>query len=209
MALDLVDLMGLYAKRGIADWDHAHHELRKRAKECLGAAGIAQNVSEATVTINTIYNTKNGDRLKFIPMPKHNQAGIDRCFFIPVRQMEAGGQEIAHFELFLLVAQKDCLAFRFECAHASPSTHDYGHVQMSRKMLRKTIEVTGTPSWLPDSYPAFPIATSDPVRMFLAMATAVHGYSGGLTDVLQNIFQTASRAGDSVEYLSALKEMHA
>jgi hypothetical protein len=205
-SLDLIDLLGLYARRGIDDWNGAAHELRKRAQVCLGTA-IAENVTEAFVTIQTIYNEANANRLRFIPMPKHPKGGIERCFFLPVREIKAGGQEKVAFELFLLVARTDCLAFRFEPAHAFPSTHGYGHVQFSRKMLRRTIEVPNIPDWFPVSYPAFAISTSDPLRMFLSMATAVHGYSSGLVSVLQDIFQTASRAADSAAYLNELKKM--
>lgn len=203
-SLDLVDLMGLYARQGIAHWKQAPSELRKRASECLGAE-IADNEPEAFVTIQTIFDTTNANRLRFIPMPKHPKGGIERCFFLPIREKINGGKERTTFELFMLVARKDCLAFRFEPAHKPPSNHSYGHVQMSRKMLRKTVEVKTVPQWLPDSYPAFPIATSDPLRMFLAMTTAVHGYSGGLVTVLQEVFQKASRASDLAVYLNELK----
>jgi hypothetical protein len=206
-SLDLIDLMKLYARRGVEDWNTACGELRGRAAKCLGT-GIAEKYDQARVTIDTVYNALNANQLSFIPMPKLSKGKIDRCFFLPVREYD-GVQETVAFELFLLVARTDCLAFRFEPAHRLPSTrHGYGHVQMSRTMLRKTIQVHGVPGWLPDSYPAFPLSTSDPLKMFLAMATAVHGYaSGGLADLLTDIFQKAGRAVDSAGYLKELKEM--
>jgi len=205
-APDLIDLMTLYSRRGIADWRNAQGELRQRARNCLGTA-IAENDAEASVTIRTIFNERNANRLRFIPMPKVPTGGIERCFFLPIRETTDKGEEIASFDLFLLVARTDCLAFRFEPAHVPQTTHRYGHVQMSRKMLRKSIEPTGVPKWLPVSYPAFPLATSDPLRMFLSMATAIHGYEGGVTRVLQDIFRGVGRAREVGPYLDELKKL--
>jgi hypothetical protein len=204
---NLSDLMLLYARRGVADWidwKKTQSELRKRAGECLGTK-IAENDAEAAVTLNTVYNGRNKDRLRFIPMPKHRKGGIERCFFLPIREVRNGKEKWA-FDLFLLVGAKNCLAFRFEQAHPAPSTHDFGHIQMSRKMLRKEI-IPKTLPWIPDSYPAFPIPTSDPLRMFLCVATAVHGYGGGVMTVLQEIFQSASRLGELGLYVDELKQV--
>lgn len=206
MSLDYVDLMKLYARQGIAHWNSAPWDLQTRARKCLGF-GIAEKYEQARVTIDTIYNSRNANQLSFIPMPKLSKGGIDRCFFLPIRAYD-GAEVTVAFELFLLVRRTDCLAFRFEPAHRRPSTrHGYGHVQMSRKMLRRTIEVQGIPEWLPDSYPAFPMSTSNPLKMFLAMATAVHGYAdGGLEDLLGEMFQAAGRAIEIPIYRKELKE---
>lgn len=201
---DFIELMWLYARRGIADWKAAHSELRRRASRCLGTAAIAENETEASVTIQTMFNGTNADRLRFIPMPKHPKKGIDRCFFLPVRQMQSGGQESVTFELLLLVERTECLAFRFEPAHKRPG-HNYGHIQLSRSMLRKTIAVSGIPPWLPDSHPAFPVLTAEPLKVFLCMVTAVHGYDTGCTAVLQDMF--AGRPGELGVYLDILKSM--
>ena len=190
-----VDLMGLmkdYALQGIADWRHTtltRDEVKKRARECLGPSNIADNLAEAAVTINTIYKEENANRLRFIPMPKRPRKGIDRCFFLPIRTKGASGQDVVAFDLFLLVSQMNCLAFRFEPPHKPPTTHGYAHVQMSRKMVRKTIEPSGIPAWLPQSYPAFPVFNASPVSMFLALTTAVHGYVDGIERLLLEIFQ--------------------
>lgn len=202
---DFLELMKLYARRGIDDWKSAPNELRKRAQDCLGT-GIADHDYEANTTIHTIYNGTSSTQLSFIPMPKHPAGGIERCFFLPVRELASGGQETLAFELFLLVARKDCLAFRFEPARAA-SAHNYGHMQLSRKMLKKTIEVKGIPDWLPVTYPAFPMLTSEPLKVFLCMITAVHGYQGGSVTVLQDVFQRASRMSELAFYLAELKKM--
>jgi hypothetical protein len=200
---DYIELMRLYARRGIADWNKARGDIRLRAATCLGNA-IAENEPQANITIHTLYNGANADLLRFIPMAKHPSKGIDRCFFLPVREKQSGGNETVAFELFLLVERTDCLAFRFEPAHSRP-VHNYQHMQLSRSMLRKTIPVTGIPSWLPDTHPAFPMLTSDPLKVFLCMVTAVHGYEAGCITVLQDIF--ANRPGELGVYLDILKGM--
>jgi hypothetical protein len=76
---------------------------------------------------------------------------------------------------------------------------------MNQRMLKKTINLVGVPQWIPDKYPAFPISTSNPLRMFLAMGTAVHGYADrGFADLLVDIFQKAGRTADSTAYLAEL-----
>ncbi len=203
----LDDLMRLYARRGVDDWKAAPQNLHSRALKCLGMAAIAQRYAEAEATINTVFDGQNAGRLKFIPMPQCNSAGIERCFFLPIREQRAGGHETIAFDLLLLVREEKCLAFRFEPADRQQSTHGYGHVQFNRKMLKRTIEVLGVPEWVPEKYPAFPISTSNPLRVFLCMATAVHGYRGGLEKVLTEIFQRASRTPQLASYLKELKEM--
>lgn len=205
---ELSDLMWLYARRGIADWKAAESTLRRRAIQCLGAE-IADNEAEAAVTLHAIYSqTSDNKHLRFIPMPRHPKSpGFDRAFFIPVCEAKANGFSVG-FELFLIVnaSNKNCLAYRFEPAHELPSTHNYGHVQMSRSLLRKTI-IASTLGWVPVKYPAHPLGTSDPLRMFLSMTTAVHGYHGGVIDVIQAVFVEASRAREVARYTVELQQM--
>jgi hypothetical protein len=198
-------LMQLYAQEGISQWKTAPNNLKFRAQACLGTA-IAENETEAFVTLATIYNGQNATRLRFIPMPKKPKHGIERSFFIPVREYRPSGELIVGFELFLLVSGMNCLAYRFEPAHRMPTVHNYNHVQMSQQLLRKTIP-TAVPTWLPDKYPAFPLSTTNPLRVFLAMITAMHGYAGGVVAVLQDIFLKAGRAPETAAYLSELQAM--
>ena len=205
---NLMELMRLYASQGIADWNDkhkTHYGVQKRARECLGT-GIAENETQAFVTIGTIYNERNANRLRFIPMPKRPKHGIERAFFIPVNRIDDKGAVITTFALFLLVKEKYCLAYRFELAHRAPSVHDYHHVQMSHEMLRETIP-TAVPNWLPIRYPAFPLSISGSLRMFLAMITSIHGYAGGVLSILQEIFQQAGRSREANLYVSELKQM--
>ena len=201
----LIDLMKLYSRRGLADWKKTPHPLRKRARKHLTYAGIAEDQAQATIAINTIWNQNNTSRIKFIPMPKRSKNAFERCFFLPIREITANGCQSMGFELFVLVDESNCLAFRYEAAHPG-SIHDYGHVQLTKRVKKRTAP-TEIPSWIPDSYPAFPIGTSDPLNVFLAMAVSVHGYSGGFLEVLQEVLQTASRAREMRFYVKRLRVM--
>jgi hypothetical protein len=203
-SLDVWDLMELYARRGVDDWTRAPTNLRNRAGYCLSATQIATRPQEAIDTINTVFNGSNANKLSFIPMPKPGRHPIERCFFLPIRE-KIGGREKVSFDLVLIVSARNCLAFRFEPADRPTWRHGYGHLQMSKKVIKR-INLQGVVPWIPDSYPAFPISTSNPLRMFLAMGTAVHGYADrGFADLLTDIFQTASRAPDSTAYLAELR----
>ena len=197
--------MELYARRGLADWKNTPNPLRKRARQHLTYAGIAENQAEATIAINTIWNQNNMSRIKFIPMPKRSRNAFERCFFLPIREITANGCQSMGFELFVLVDKSNSLAFRYETAH-SGSTHDYGHVQLTKVLKRRTA-LPSIPSWIPDSYPAFPIGTSDPLKVFLAMAVSVHGFSGGFLDVLREVLQKASRTREMGFYVKRLQDM--
>lgn len=202
---NLNDLMKLYARRGVADWKSAGFDVKKRAMECLGNR-IADNEQEAGVNLQTNYTGANATRLRFIPMPQHPpKRGFERSFFLPIRQEQQGSVRVT-FELFFLVEAKNGLAFRFEPAHPVGETHDYAHVQLTQQLLGKTLKAE-TPEWLPVSYPAFPTRASNPLGTFLYMATAVHGYSGGIMTVLTEIFSTAGRPKEAALYFDALKMM--
>jgi len=204
-SLNLFDLIELYARRGVDDWAKAPPNLQSRAATCFMATQIATSYQDAADTLSTIYNGTNANKLSFIPMPKPGKSQkIDRCFFLPIRQKTASGEKM-YFELVLLVSGTDCLAFRFEPADRPTWRHGYGHIQMNKKMLKKTINIGGIPQFIPDSYPAFPISTSSPLRMFFAMGTAVHGYADrGFAHLLVDVFQTAGRTSDSKPYLAEL-----
>lgn len=203
-SLDVWDLMELYARRGVDDWTKADATLRRRAGDCFLATQIATRHQEAIDTINAVFDGTNAHKLSFIPMPKPGKHPIERCFFLPVRENIAGRERVS-FELALLVSSRNCLAFRLEPADRPTWRHGYGHLQMNQKMLKKMINLVGVPPWIPDSYPAFPISTSNPLRMFLAMGTAVHGYANrGFADLLVDIFQKAGRTSDSTAYLAEL-----
>lgn len=201
----LNDLMKLYAQRGIAEWRAAPAELRIRAHTCLGL-GIADDDDQAAVAMKAIYGGVVDSRFRFIPMPKFpRNPGIERSFFLPIR--EPGNDGRVSFDLFLIVTARNCIGFRFEPAHRAPTIHGYGHVQACKKLLREKLPLATLPPWLPDKYPAFALSTSNPLRMFLSMVTAMHGYQGGVTRIILEIFQTANRTGEASLYLNELNQL--
>ena len=113
----------------------------------------------------------------------------------------------ASFELFALVGRDNSLAFRFEPADEESSTHNYPHMQFCARLLNRQLRPGGVPEWLPESYPAFPLPYSDPMRLFLAMLTSIHGREGGLDAILREIFQQAGKIAQWRKYASALDRM--
>lgn len=198
-------LMRLYARRGIEDWKKASSILRRKASQCLGA-NIADNEAEAAVTINATYNPDYPKGIRFIPMPKMTRRGIERCFFLPIRRWTSDGLNFS-FDLFILVSNKNCLAFRFEPAHAQRSRHNYPHVQPCRRLLLKSIQPNGVPEWLPDSYPAFPIPAKDPLGIFLSMTVSVHGFRGGMDNLLPDVLRQANRSNEIRSYMQKLQDI--
>ena len=204
---ELDTLMVLYARRGIGDWNQAGgKKMRRRASQCIGV-DIADNERDAKQTIYTDFSRASSStgHLKFIPMPKFNMKGIERCFFSPVARRMKGGLRLS-FDLFVLVARTDCLAFRFEPSHGRNSPHSYSHAQLSRELRLKTIKPT-VPCWLPNSYPAFPIPARDPLGMFLAMTVAVHGFRGGMDKLIKEMFQEAQSPGQARKYVEKLEDL--
>jgi hypothetical protein len=133
-------------------------------------------------------------------MPNIHHDGIEQCFFLPVNEPVANRPA---FDLLLLcLAEPHCLGLRFEPAQTG--THEYGHVQMNRKMMVNAIEVVGIPNWIPESYPALPLRTSDPFQLFLSMATSVHGYRLGMTELFENVIPEPRKRK---KYLDELNEV--
>jgi hypothetical protein len=199
MPLDLEDLkalMKLYARRGIADWNRVKGPSKQMAFFATKNR-IAEKEPEANRIINAYLKGGADERTMFIPMPTVNHTGIFHCFFLPFA--EDGRMK---FDLLLVVGPGHTLGFRFEPADQPDRAHGYGHVQMNRSMLGGTLEVKGIPQWVPDSYPAFPIRSSEPLPMFLSMATSVHGYETGMKEILRQLSPNASTAE---KYLSALE----
>ena len=201
----LITLMGLYSRRGIADWRSTSDSLRTEVRRALGNAGVVRNEAEAVQTINRYWNQDKLQCHKFIPMPRRPGKEGTCWFFLPIRQRTSDGADLISFEVFVLIEQEHRLAFRFEPADRD-STHDYGHVQLTKSLRKKTLDAQIV-SWLPDSYPAFPIGTSDPLDIFLAMAVSVHGNTGGFVHLLQRMLQMANRSNEYRFYEERLQEV--
>ena len=143
------------------------------------------------------------------PAPNWGHSGIEFCFFMPRTINDCYNHEQVAFDLFLLVKGENNLALRFEPADEVGYSHSYAHVQLCRKVGKGSSEFIpkGVPNWVPDSYPAFPLPSSEPLKLFLSMATALHGRSGGIDKVLREIFQKAGRPSKASAYLQVLDEM--
>jgi hypothetical protein len=209
-ALNLVELMTLYAKLGIADWIKTSSDIKNRANRCLGNR-IAENIGAAAQTLSKPFSQNGAGSFLFIPMPNLPQripsGGVECSFFCPMQEW-VDGERVARvsFDLFMLVTDMKCLAFRLEPGHVGDSSHDYCHLQFNRRMLAKNMGAETRP-WMPDSYPAFPTRTKDPIELFLFMATSVHGHTNGMRAVLREIFTQGNRASEAASYLAILDMM--
>ncbi len=190
MPRSVYSLMQSYSMRGLRDWQKdAPKDLKDKARRLL-----ANKIAESKADIDDVIRGRS--RETFIAMPKHGYKGLEWCFFSP--QTAKGG--LRSLILFVLVnrARKDCIAFRFESS--SGGAHGYSHLQLTRQSSLSGSALPVLP-WLPTSYPGFPVPARNWTEMFLVMATAVHGFVGGVDDVLRNILG----ANDAKAYLVTLK----
>ena len=139
-------------------------------------------------------------------MPKVGyRSEIDHCFFLP-RSIQSGATGGQSFILFILLADDQSLAFRFDPAEAGGKRHDYAHMQFCRTLNDVDLPFIEIPDWVPQRDPAFPLPSSDPVKLFLVMATAVHGRSGGVVQVIIDIFQQAGKTEMTKTYIDLLTQ---
>ena len=102
LSSELDTLMLLYARRGIDDWNKAGgKKMRRRASQCIGV-DVADNERDAKQTIRTDLpeNSSCAGHSKFIPMPKFNTKGIERCFFSPVARRTKDGLNLSSICLY-------------------------------------------------------------------------------------------------------------
>ena len=208
MAAELEYLLIQYAQVGLREWLKEKGDLRRRATQWLGNSRIAESDWDVSQTVRTRFNGENHQSLKFLPMPCRPQHSPQRSFFLPIREEIDGGETVS-FDLFLIIDEENALAFRFEPADEPPSTHQFSHVQMCRSLIRKKIAPHGIPKWVPNSYPAFPLpkTTSDPLHMFFALATSVHGYPHETKGIIAEVFQKNSRSNLIQKYGALLDNL--
>jgi hypothetical protein len=178
-------LLKTYSLVGIAHWNKDADDTTKEIARAALKNQIAEREYEAGAVIDSKLKRGGDPRALFIPMPMVNHSGILHCFFLPIPDAEQ-----VSFDLVLIVKDGRSLGFRFEPPDEGESTHGYGHVQMNRTMFRETIPVKGIPNWVPDGYPAFPQRASEPLHLFLSMATSIHGYEKGMKRILFELFET-------------------
>lgn len=200
---DLNNLMELYSMRGIEDWKQkTEKKLRREVSRHISSSAVAVEEKDVRKMICRIFCNQDFKN-QFIPMPKCSAPNVDWCFFLPVKINQENNE---YLRLFLLVKCKgyNWIGFRFEGDRQS-SRHGYSHLQFTRKIPE--FKNTFGPDWLPDSYPAFPVPARDSSEMFLSMVTAVHGFRGGIDDLLVDIFQKVSRTNEAREYIDKLDKM--
>ena len=212
-SLDLNKLILEYSEKGIRDWNDVSYDLQTKSRRCLANAIVERGDDVERMIGNTQASPQ------FVPMPKVSRRGFEWCFFLP--KMKNGN--LTSLILFLLVnrARQNCLAFRFESSGRQDTPHGlafrfessgrqdtphgYPHMQFTRRIAESSSveNFHGVPEWLPDSYPAFPIPAHDPLEMFLCMVTSVHGFRGGIDNLLIDVF----RPNDARECIKKLNKM--
>lgn len=197
---DLLRLMLPYARLGIANWRQVPAHLRQTATTMPWGPRISDRLRETEYMLQATGKAQ----ASLIPMPTvPSKPGYSQAFFA-FNAKPSGNRLIIGFEVVLLLAGKRELAFRFEPAHPQ-GTHTYDHVQMSQKILGRSIRLAET--WIPTKYPAPPLPSSDPLELFLCMATAVHGYKDGARRIIKEVFQREGRATEAEPYLTRLKNL--
>jgi len=193
--------MKQYALQGLHDWrENTDEGIRKRARECLGNKILSDDWELHTEMARP-------RATKFVPMPRVGYGrDVEHCFFRP-KLYDNDGIESWTFVLFVLVQEHNCLAFRFEPAGRDGGRHDYAHMQLCRRVIAEELLLSGIPGWIPERDPAFPLPSSDPTKLFLSMAMAVHGRSGGVDNIIVDMFQKASKVNLTKKYISLVQEM--
>jgi hypothetical protein len=181
---DLHDILKLYARKGWTEWQEARDEEQQAAKKVLGDA-LVQTEGQLDATLNEFRVGPGKTSTKFLPMPRLGAKGFRRAFFAAISP-EAQASP-ASFELLLVVSDEHRLSFRLEGSHGEKQTHDYSHLQLCRNVYGKTVKVS--PDWIPDSYPAFPISSSNSLGVFLYMLVAIHGRTGGIFKLLYDLLK--------------------
>ena len=197
----LRNLMMQYALQGLHDWrSRTNQAVQQRATACLG-----NRISSTEQELHFELGRPRPN--KFFPMPKFGFGqDIEHCFFLP-RLYRTENSENWNFVLFVLARGANGLAFRFEPASKDGNRHDYAHMQFCRRIMGEDFVLTGVPDWISERDPAFPLPSSDPVKLFLSMATAVHGRIGGVDKVIVDVFQKANQANVTGRYITLLNEM--
>ena len=203
MSVSIDELLLAYARLGLQHWASESPRVKKRARTIGVDIATQRAVAERAVTSPFRPSARNGVPMKLIPMPcKQNR--VFAAFFAP--WVGGTGPAGLSFDLVVLLQQGSPYAFRFEPgSQYSTAAHGYDHVQLNESLGQRHVPLGGAPSQLPTTYPAFPIRSGDPVRRFLAMAVAMHGYPSGVDDVLDRAFK--GRPNKRKRYLNITKAM--
>ena len=179
------ELLQKYAKLGWKHWNKQPNDEKQRASKQIGveiAACEWSAMNAATVPFRP------GKSMLLVPMPCKPK-NKPTSFFVPWTDGEFNTD--LSFDLVILLDQSPHpFAFRFEPAEQGiSSTHGYNHVQLSKSLGKREVPVDNVQTYLPTTYPAFPIPSKDPIHRFLSMAVAMHGFPYGFNDILGDAFQ--------------------
>ena len=209
---DLTELMLLYALRGLRDWRDPGQDVDDEIVACLPASMIADHERLVRKAVYGSQRPEFDGHRRLLPMPNMHRgrrkavgSRPKSSFFVPLTTYEDGLARTS-FDMLLFQGREGCLAFRFEPADSPDWRHAYNHVQMSKRVWRY-MEEGCIPSWIPDSYPALPVPGRDCLDMFLSMAVAVHGFRGGMDDLIREIFQEEQRSVDAERYVERLEDL--
>ena len=203
--MDYMELMRGYAITGVRDWREAPASTKQNAVECLAPMYLADREQHID---DVLRQKKSSLSPKFIPMPRPSfgksakKKRFQWTFFSPVG-LDDRSKDIISFELLILYKQKQCLAFRLEPGHPESKAHNYTHLQFNQELYKKRIQVEGIPSFISDSFPAFPLPGSDTISLFFAMIVAVHGYEGA-RKIMLRIFHQENDINKYGKYSRAL-----
>ena len=177
--LDHTELMQGYAIQGLQDWQRSADARRRD----LVSRGLGQNhlAERENDILGALRQRRSTDRPKFIPMPQgrnrsHQDNGFHWPFFAAATWIR-GEREVTAFDLLISYEDHNWLAFRFEPRNPNEKSHNYTHLQISKKPFNEKVSVKGIPKFISSSYPAFSLPGSDTLSLFFAMVVAVHGYS--------------------------------
>ncbi len=191
-----------YALLGWEEWSKTDEALRNPWRNCL-EGNVVANHHEVRQVVSDPSSWRNDSRFPLIPMPK-TQDRIERAFFLPILEPVEGSSPQHSFDLFTIVKNKNCLAFRWELGHNGQSTHGYSHMQMSRRLAKRELSLSSLPGWIPDDYPAVPVRASNSFGLFLCMVTALHGLEGGILRLLNDVMR--SQPGVRFAYMESIRQ---
>lgn len=185
----LADLITGYGKRGLDSWSKVSNSKRRSLAIRLGWP-IADHDTHVRTSIYNKFDADKKEDYRFIPLPCDSNQ-LEYVFFLPMRKN--GDGSLYAFDLFIVVNDQDCLGLRWEPADGPDesgveSMHCYGHVQFCKRMANKQAETLGVPLWIPDSWPAIPLRTSEPILLFLSLITSIRGYGSHLFADVGQIF---------------------
>lgn len=180
---DFCEIVKKYALHGLYHFDRMGSAKRNLIQARIPPMMLELNKQRLEIKFKSVGSGTPQD-FDFIPMPPpESGAKFDAAFFVPRFTL---GQDNTFSCAFCLLLWKDHRevnshgkqgrTYSFRVEPIELGSHAYAHLQLSRDVDRPSLP-TDLPSWMCTSYPAFPIHSSSPLRMFLTALVAIHGYN--------------------------------